>query len=456
MSEGRWLPFLCSFSFRISFITLCAGVTIYRSQKLNVFELHNPAFHFRDLSTIALLVYMLLSSLGGIAARGLFLMSSHPKPADPALFVERAKRAIQVLNSKWYDNKTGIWDAAWWNSANAMTTLADFGMLQPGDVKGLGLEGVFENTFARAQLTSVRKSKVMDVDGTIYSTYCLNEIGCVEGKDSSQPRRKRGFHNFVDEYYDDDGWWALAMIHYYDFTGNKQYLQSAVDIFHEMQTGTGTPCGGGIYWNKDRQYVNAISNELYLSVAASLATRDPESKKHLEIAKSQWKWFKHSGMINKDHLINDGLDDKCKNNGMQTWSYNQGVVLGGLAELATATGNTGYLDEAVSIARAAIQHLSDKQGILTEIDKCELKAGNCGRDGQQFKGIFIRNLRYLHNVLPLAEFRDFIIRNANVIWEKNRNAHDMLGVAWAGPYVDATGASQSCALDAIVAAIAVA
>jgi len=49
-------------------------------------------------------------------------------------------------------------------------------------------------------------------------------------------------------------------------------------------------------------------------------------------------------MINGQDLINDGLDNaSCQNNGAQTWTYNQGVVLGALVELNRATGDTTLL-----------------------------------------------------------------------------------------------------------------
>jgi hypothetical protein len=39
-------------------------------------------------------------------------------------------------------------------------------------------------------------------------------------------------------------------------------------------------------------------------------------------------------MINSHNNINDGLSLKiCENNGHTVWSYNQGVILGGLVEL---------------------------------------------------------------------------------------------------------------------------
>ena len=161
-------------------------------------------------------------------------------------------------------------------------------------------------------------------------------------------------------------------------------------------------------------------------------------------------------MINDRNLINDGLDDNCRNNNGVTWSYNQGVVLGGLTELAYATRDGYYLYRATTIAKAAIAELSNDNGVLVEATACEYDPGRCGQDGQQFKGIFIRNLRYLNDAAPDNQFREFILTNADAIWNKDRNAEGKLGVAWDGPYFDASGPSHSSALDVLVAAIAVA
>ena len=170
---------------------------------------------------------------------------------------------------------------------------------------------------------------------------------------------------------------------------------------------------------------------------------------YLDIAKGQWDWFKKSGMINKDNLINDGLNDNCKNNGMQTWTYNQGVVLGGLVELSKATGDRSLLDEATKIAMAAITHLS-KDGVLFE--GCE---PNCGSDGSQFKGVFVRNLQYLQRAKPTEPIRNYILANADAIWSKDRNDQNKLGIAWNGPLEKPTAGTHSSAMDVLVAAMAV-
>ncbi|KAH7275433.1 hypothetical protein NW759_007425 [Fusarium solani] len=393
-------------------------------------------------------------SWGGLVARASLLASSttHLGAREVDTYTEKSSIAIQRLNDDWYNAATGIWDGAWWNSGSAMATLADFTMLRLDEANRLNLGGIMRTTFNNAQKTQVKTLKTM-TNGLVFSTYCIDsDSGCMAKRDFLG---KRGFDDFINEFYDDEGWWALAWIRCHDAAGDADFLEAAIDLFNDMGTGAGTPCGGGIYWNKDRKYVNAIANELYLSVAASLARRVPGNTTYLEIAKKQWEWFEASGMINKNGLINDGLNG-CKNNGLQTWSYNQGVILGGLVELALATGDGALIEKAHRIAYAAIKELTNDDGILIETDDCELKDGHCGRDGQQFKGIFIRNIHYLHKVSPKDLYRRLIIKNADSIWKNNRNKRNQLGVAWTGPYVDATGPSHSSALDVLVAAIGVA
>ncbi|KAI0840776.1 glycoside hydrolase family 76 protein [Hypoxylon sp. FL0890] len=385
------------------------------------------------------------SVIGSLASRAIFLMSSHiTNRADSATYASHTVDAINTLQT-WYNRETGLWDTTgWWNSANCLTVLADFAIIDPSASDSLNIPEIIQNTYDQAQKTPVQASKVLAAGGLPISTYT---------RLSKREIEKRGFENFLNDYYDDEGWWALAMIHSYDIgvqgIGDQQYLQAAIDIFEDMKKGNST-CGG-IYWSKVTPYTNAIANELFLSVAASLANRVPSRKDYfLQTAQTQWNWFKNSGLINSDNLINDGLTDDCKNNGMQTWTYNQGVILGGLVELSKATGDKSLLTEAQTIAMAAITNLS-KDGILYE--GCE---PNCGSDGSQFKGIFMRNLHYLQEASPMDAIKNYILTNADAIWAKNRNAQNELGVTWDGPYTNATAGTQSSALDALVAAAAVA
>ncbi|KAK2595303.1 hypothetical protein QQS21_006959 [Conoideocrella luteorostrata] len=389
-----------------------------------------------------------------LAAGGAYLAANAicVEAASAQSYTDNAMAAIKALNENWYNVRTGIWDDAWWNSGNALTTLADFASIRLAEANKLNIGGYMRNTFIQAQKTNVQTIKAVAKNGMVFSTYCLDySNGCMAKRGFLG---KRGFDDFINEFYDDEGWWALGLIRSFDVSGEKEYLSAAIDVFNDMQTGGGTPCGG-IWWSKKRDYVNAIANELYLSVAASLARRAPQNETYKRIAIDQWNWFEKSGMINAQNLINDGLTKECKNNGLQTWSYNQGVVLGGLSELFLVTRDIKYIEKAVTIAQAAMKALSSPEGILVETDKCEQRPGNCGKDGQQFKGIFVRNLRYLNDVAPHQEFKDFIIRNADSIWKNDRNDGNKLGVAWTGPYIAANGPTQSSALDTLVAAIAV-
>ncbi|KAI0915021.1 glycoside hydrolase family 76 protein [Ustulina deusta] len=386
-----------------------------------------------------------VSSTGGLAARAVFYMSSHNTFKSQATYDANTVAAVHTLQS-WYNQGTGLWDSTgWWNSANCLTVLADYAIQNPESAVSLSIPNIIQNTYEQAQKTSFQAIKALSTAGLPISTY----VKLSRPSDIS----KRGFDDFLNDYYDDEGWWALALIRSHDVgvygLGDQKYLQAAMEIFEDMKGGASS-CGG-IYWSKVGTYTNAIANELYLKVAASLANRISDKKDYyLGIAQKQWAWFKSSGMINQDNLINDGLDEDCKNNGGNTWTYNQGVILGALVELSKASGDKSLLTTASSIATAAIVHLS-RDGVLYE--GCE---PDCGADGAQFKGVFMRNLRELQQAAPQAAFQNFLLNNADAIWANDRNSDDQLGPTWDGPFATASAGTQSSAMDALVAAVAVA
>lgn len=107
--------------------------------------------------------------------------------------------------------------------------------------------------------------------------------------------------NFINSHYGDEGWWALAWIDAYDLTGNASYLSMAEAIFFQLSTTSRdtTRCGGGVWWRTSENYKNAITNELFLTIAAKLANRTTGSAStgYLNWAQKEWNWFKASGMI---------------------------------------------------------------------------------------------------------------------------------------------------------------
>lgn len=161
-------------------------------------------------------------------------------------------------------------------------------------------------------------------------------------------------------------------------------------------------------------------------------------------------------MINSENLINDGLDmTTCLNNGIVPFSYNQGIILSGLAELTWATGLDSYNELANTLALSSIPAIT-VNGILHE--SCE---PNCSGDEQQFKGVLGRNIQFLVNradVLPdstRATYVNILQTSADAIWADDQ-VNNQLGLIWSGPDGQtATVQTQGSALDAIVGAACV-
>ncbi|MFE2378175.1 glycoside hydrolase family 76 protein [Streptomyces sp. NPDC059398] len=306
-----------------------------------------------------------------------------------------------------FDRGTGLFGGnGWWTSANALTAVID----------------------------NIRTSGMPSYKYAVSSIYDKN-IGAQGG-------------NFTNDYLDDTGWWGLAWVAAYDLTGDSRYLDTArADADHMFANWTGT-CGGGVLWNENKTYKNAITNELFLQLNAALHNRIPGDSAYLDRAKNEWSWFSSSGMINADHMINDGLTDACSNNGQQTWTYNQGVILGGLAELHRATGDNSLLDTARTLADASSTRL-ETDGVLREPGESD----GCTGDGPSFKGAYVRGLGKLNSELSDHPYNAPLSRWADAAHSKDRNALDMYGPHWNGPWAGTPdyGCQQS-ALDLLNAA----
>jgi predicted alpha-1,6-mannanase (GH76 family) len=264
-------------------------------------------------------------------------------------------------------------------------------------------------------------------------------------------RAHHGRDNFLNGYYDDEGWWALTWINAYDLTGNPRYLSQASDIFADMTGGWDSTCGGGIWWSKARQYKNAIANELFLQVAVALHQRTPGDTFYAGWAQREWSWFQGSGMITGSHLVIDGLAACRPDLTSPTWTYNQGVLIGGLVALARMTGSRAPLATADRIAHAVMDSDAlSPRGILR--DPCE--PSSCDEDEPLFKGIFMKNLKLLADQAGQTgtaggvSYREYLRRNAVAVWSNDRRG-DEFGLSWSGPFDSASTARQTAALDVL-------
>ncbi|MCX5789355.1 MAG: glycoside hydrolase family 76 protein [Elusimicrobia bacterium] len=330
-----------------------------------------------------------------------------PSPAGPQRKAPEGTPASLAATAlmQLYDARVGNWPNHWWTAANALTAMIDH-MSRSGDERYLY---VIDRTFSANQ-------------------------GAQGG-------------DFTNSFIDDTGWWGLAWVRAYDLTKNSRYLAMAERDADYMYGFWDKTCGGGVWWSADKTYKNAISNELFLKLAASLHNRIPGDAKYLDRARRGWTWFAATGMINAAGLVNDGLDSSCRNNGQQTWTYNQGVVLGGLAELYRATGDKTLLTAAGRIADAATTSAGlVAGGVLTE--PC---GSDCRGDAPAFKGIFVRNLSEFSRIAG-SKYDAFLSRQATSLWTRACDAGGRCGSNWSKPFDFFDVRNQQSALDVLNAA----
>ena len=176
----------------------------------------------------------------------------------------------------WYNQSIGLWipSTGWWNSANCLTVITDLAAID-SNVKS-SVTGVLSNTYVKAQQYNLNMTKVQGTESQPFLPTCYYgdkwphfPPAWLQHHGRPQARKTSGFLN---DYYDDEGWWALAWIAAYDLTKNQQYLSQAEAIFNDMnavfgKTNCSTNSGGtgGIWWDRPQTYVNAIANELFLA-----------------------------------------------------------------------------------------------------------------------------------------------------------------------------------------------
>ena len=207
--------------------------------------------------------------------------------------------------------------------------------------------------------------------------------------------------------YDDAQWTGIALLKAYTLTGHKPYLSRSIEMWNYIieNSWDEKECGGGLWWNIEETYKNAITNELFIVYSTMLYLRTNENK-YKDWALTAWEWFDQTEMISHENnrrqimnLVNDGVDRNCKNNDGAIWTYNQGVIIGGLVNLWLIFENTEYLNIAINIANSTINNLTI-DGILVEKPRSGNVSENINTDQQQFKGIFVRYLSKLIEVLP--------------------------------------------------------
>ncbi|MGP4977090.1 glycoside hydrolase family 76 protein [Brachybacterium tyrofermentans] len=371
--------------------------------------------------TLAALTAAALPALGAASVANAAPPELPRVRGDEAL--SRARVAADVLMQD-YDQNKAWFPSSWWNSAVALQTIGDY-MLRSGDRRYLDqLDYTFERNkgpFPAGELSG-------------------DEL----------------YGNFTSRAIDDSGWWALTWITAYDLTGEQKYLDMAVTIGEFMDDfWDPSTCEGGIWWNEERTYKNAVTNGQWIRLTAELHNRLPGDSAWLERSQVAWDWYLVSGMANEAGLLNDGLTDACENNGDHVYAYNQGLAIGAPLELWRATGDPQLLEKARYFADSALaEGALFTGGILTEWT--DVLGETTNDNHKQFKGIFLRYLMDLADTTGDARYRDVVATQAATIWETDRSITDELGVRWAGASTEASPnvfdwRTQASALSALIA-----
>lgn len=265
------------------------------------------------------------------------------------------------------------------------------------------------------------------------------------GKITSAVRNRAG------RYLNDDDLWAvIASVDAWQIDHDPELLSwAAANYSRLVSEHWDNQCGGGIWWDPKHSYKNAITNELLLTASTRLYLATGQES-YRAWALRTWGWFAASGMMGPDGLVNDGLDAQCRNNGAPRYTYNQGVLLGGLNDLTAITGDPQYRDAAVRTALAATQTLVTPQGLLTE------PATALGADGPMFKGVFVYHLGHLVEAMAdspeRAELRAWLARNSDAVWAQSAAGSEPVDGLWSGGSGQLGAAAQASAIALFLAA----
>ncbi len=241
--------------------------------------------------------------------------------------------------------------------------------------------------------------------------------------------KKKNGNTFLNEYYDDMEWNALAMLRAYNATQDIRFKTSAIEVWKDIQTGWNSNAGGGVSWKKDQPYSkNACSNGPACILAARLFQQFGDAADK-EWALKIYGWEKENLFNPANGAVYDNIDSRT-GTVQKSWifTYNEGTFLGSALELYKITGEKGYLNDAIKAADYTLNNLVDSNDRL-------LKSEGNG-DGGLFKGVFIRYFAQLilHPDLDAAtkkRYVTFFKLNAETLWRTGTNKQLVLfGTYW--------------------------
>jgi uncharacterized protein YyaL (SSP411 family) len=217
-----------------------------------------------------------------------------------------------------------------------------------------------------------------------------------------------------DQFYDDNAWFALALLDGYDVLHERRYFARAKQVFTFLASGWDRnphhACPGGVFWTRARGMTtrNSVSTANAALVALRLYDLTHASS-YLRWGARMWSWVDRC-LTGRDGLVADsitltGVKDR------RAYSYNQGAMIASAALLYRATHAPQYLEHAETLARAAVDHFT---------------AIRYADEPRTFVAILFRDLFLLHRIDPDADYRDDAAGYADDAWTAGRDSRTNL------------------------------
>ena len=346
------------------------------------------------------------------------------------------------------DDLRGFYDGRvnppWWSAANAVEVLLDF-------EKATGRADYDAKIAALFEMNRDTRNRSPEVIAELKRRRQWSEA---DEKARGQKTGGRFLTDFCNEYLDDSGWWGLAWLKMFDRTHDGKYLAVAKAVHAHMAKSWRPDRNGGVMWSEegDKQIPNAIENSLFLVLSARLFERTHDAA-YLKWAEQELEWFHAAKLYDGRGVVDSPGHHR------DYWTYNQGVFIGGLTALFQATGNQEYLDEAATVADSVM----NRAGVVLPDGVIIEKLGTNGWDPGLFKGVFIRYLAQLRDVLnarklhpDIARQLDRCIRSSADSMIRNSLGDDgQFSISWHEGATDQTRNfnTQTSALCALVAVL---
>ena len=236
--------------------------------------------------------------------------------------------------------------------------------------------------------------------------------------------------NFKNVFIDDMEWLGIACLRAYKVTADDRYKEVALFLWEEIKKGWNETHGGGIAWKTDMpDSKNACSNGPAAILALYLYEIDGDPD-HLEWAQKIYDWLKDTLVDPNTGLVWDNINfhnGEAVINRDWIFTYNVGTYIGSANLLYQATGDSGYLEDAVKSANSVVA-----PGVLTTAGV--LKNEGQG-DGGLFKGILVRYFTQLTLNSDLSserreKYETFIDFNANTLYDHGLTSSLLAGPNW--------------------------